>query len=235
MDHGTTITDRTAVRAVAALTLASIAGFCFVALAVLMGWTAPIDELTIRLLRDPSDLSDAWGAPWFEETVTELTALGGYPILVLTSLIVMIALVIARRGKAALFLLLALGGGSLLSSALKAAFRRPRPDLVDHLDQTFTSSFPSAHAMVSTIVWLTLASVATRFIAHGGLRHYVMAVALLLALTIGMSRVYLGVHWPSDVVAGWLAGLGWAGATWLTADYLFGDRNRIDRFGQSAR
>ncbi|MEH6726040.1 MAG: phosphatase PAP2 family protein, partial [Hyphomicrobiales bacterium] len=95
---------------------------------------------------------------------------------------------------------------------------RPRPDLVDHLDRTFTSSFPSAHAMVSMIAWLAFGMVAIRFISIRRLRIYVFWAAVIVALIIGGTRVYLGVHWPSDVVAGWAIGLAWASMCWLVAD-----------------
>ena len=117
---------------------------------------------------------------------------------------------------------------------LKLAFVRGRPDLVEHLDRTFTSSFPSAHAMVGMLAWLTLAAVLVRFVAHDRTRTLVVAGAVLLSVLIGASRVYLGVHWPSDVIAGWSAGLAWASGCWLAAHYLTRDPERIGRLGRSA-
>ena len=122
----------------------------------------------------------------------------------------------------------------MLSTALKLVFVRGRPDLVEHLDRTFSSSFPSAHAMVSMLAWLTLAAVLVRFVAHDRTRTLVVAGAVVLSVLIGASRVYLGVHWPSDVLAGWSAGLAWASACWLAAHYLTHRPRRMDRLGKSA-
>ena len=201
-----------------ALAVVCAAAFVAVAWFVSTGATEGLDRDLLLLFRDPADLDDALGPPWFEEMLAEITALGGYTILVILSGIVLATLLLSGERQAALFLTLSLVGGALVSSGLKALFSRPRPDLVDHLDQTFTSSFPSAHAMVSTLAYLTLAVVGVRFLRRHWSRVFLLAMAVLLAFAIGASRVYLGVHWPSDVLAGWLAGAAWAGATWLAAD-----------------
>ena len=137
------------------------------------------------------------------------------------------ALAVAGKRAAIAFLLLAIASGSVLSTTLKLLFSRSRPDLVEQLDRTFTSSFPSAHAMVSMLAWLTLAAVLTRFVDSPRLRAFIVAAAAALSLLIGSSRVYLGVHWPSDVIAGWLAGLCWASVCWLAAHYLSRRPRRI--------
>lgn len=195
-----------------------LAVFFTVTFLVMNDLTDQIDRQIVLTMRNPMDLSDAWGPEWFQETAAELTALGGYPILILVSIFVVIALLIVRKGSAAFFLLATLISGSVVSTVLKLLFNRPRPDLVEHLDKTFTSSFPSAHAMVSMIAWLTLAAIAVRFVKSRSLRIFVLWGAVIIALMIGMTRVYLGVHWPSDVVAGWAMGLSWASFSWLIAD-----------------
>ena len=200
------------------LTLACLAGFVVVAWLVADGATEALDRSLMLLTREPGDTSDALGPAWFEEMLAEITALGGYTILVIVSALVLVALLLLRERQAALFLVASLVGGAVVSSLLKALFARPRPDLVQHLDQTFTSSFPSAHAMVATLSYLTLAAICIRFLRQRSTRTFVLVSAVLLALAIGASRVYLGVHWPSDVLAGWLAGGAWAGAIWLLAD-----------------
>lgn len=211
--------------------------FFTVAFLVMNDLTDEIDRQIILTMRNSSDLSDAGGPVWFQETAAELTALGGYPILILISIFVVIALLIGRKASAAFFLSVTLISGSVVSSLLKLLFNRPRPDLVDHLDKTFTSSFPSAHAMVSMIAWLTLAAVAVRFMKSRPLRIYVLWGAVTIALMIGMTRVYLGVHWPSDVIAGWAMGLTWASFSWLIADAFsrrgLGDRERNGVMGRS--
>lgn len=200
------------------LVVACAAGFAVVAWLVSTGATQALDRQLLLGLRVPTDANDPLGPDWFEKALAEITALGGYTILVILFATVLATLLLNGERRAALFLALTVGGGALVSSGLKALFHRPRPDLVDHLDQTFTSSFPSAHAMVSTLAYLTLATVGIRFLRRHETRVFLLAMAVLLAFAIGASRVYLGVHWPSDVLAGWLAGAAWAGATWLAAD-----------------
>ena len=107
----------------------------------------------------------------------------------------------------------------LASSILKAAFDRPRPN-VDHYSYVVTSSFPSGHSMMSAVVYLTLGSLLTRVLPARGVKIYLIVVALLLTLLVGLSRVYMGVHYPTDVLAGWTAGLVWAMLCWLAARYL---------------
>ena len=203
-----------------ATTLAAYATFVTVALSVDTAPVASIDRSLILALREPLDGTDPIGPPWFEEAAAEITALGGTAILTIIAGLVVIALVILRKFGAASFLVLSLLGGTLLSNGLKAVFARPRPDLVNHLDQTFTNSFPSGHATVSMLTLLTLAAIASRFATHHGFRTFAVTSAVVISILIGMSRVYLGVHWPSDVVAGWALGIGWAGTVWLLANVI---------------
>lgn len=205
-------------RWVIAAAIAGYAVFIATASAVNAGWTADVDRMLFLSLRDGSDIGDPIGPLWFEETAAEITALGGYPALILIAGLVVGALVLLRRFGAALFLMLSLIGGTILSSGLKQLFSRPRPDLVDHLDRTFTLSFPSGHATMSMLALLTLAAIASRFVPSRSFRVYAVLSAIIVSMLIGISRVYLGVHWPSDVVAGWALGIGWAGTTWLAAD-----------------
>ena len=111
-------------------------------------------------------------------------------------------------------------GGLLVSTLLKAGYNRPRPDLVPHLSMVFTSSFPSGHSMLSAIVFLTLGSLLGRFVHEWRLKAYFLVVSLTLTFLVGVSRVYLGVHYPTDVLAGWTAGLAWALVCSLVARYL---------------
>ncbi len=114
-------------------------------------------------------------------------------------------------------MVVAIGGGELLSTGLKLFFRRPRPDLVPHGMETFTASFPSGHAMLSAIAYLTLAILLARVERSGKVKAFVMGLGVVTTLLVGISRIYLGVHWPSDVLAGWCIGAAWASLCWFVA------------------
>src|SRR5690606_8872938 len=107
-----------------------------------------------------------------------------------------------------------------LSLLLKHGFDRPRPSLVPHGAQVYTQSFPSGHSMLGAITYLTLGALQARQMRGVRVRVYVIASALFATACIGFSRVYLGVHWPTDVLAGWTAGAGWACLCWLVARHL---------------
>lgn len=209
-----------------ALLAAAVSGFCLTGWLVAKGATSDIDRAVLRGLRTANDPSDPLGPRWLEEAAIEISALGGYPILLFVSAIVLIVLLLARQGSTALFFVFAFSGGSLLSSVLKQVFARPRPDMVDHLDRVFTSSFPSAHAMVGVVAWFTLAGIAAGFVKPGRLKMFMWLSAVVTVLLVGVSRVYLGVHWPSDILAGWLAGIGWCAVCRIAVDQLSGSSHR---------
>jgi undecaprenyl-diphosphatase len=118
--------------------------------------------------------------------------------------------------RTSLFVLLASSGGWLVNTALKAMFNRTRPDVVPHLREVMTSSFPSGHALTSAAVYLTLGALLMRIAQGRVAKFYCMAMAMLVTILVGSSRVYLGVHYPTDVLAGWLIGLSWALLCWVT-------------------
>lgn len=178
------------------------------------------DRAVLLALRNPADPNDPLGPAWLEETVAEITSLGGYPILVALIAVVAGYLLVVRKFGPALFVMLSVGLGTVVSQLLKLAYDRPRPDLVNHLVAIHTSSFPSGHATMSTVVYLTLASLIARLSDDWRVRVYVISVAVLLSLAVGVSRVYLGVHWPSDVMAGWALGAAWASLAWLAVSAL---------------
>jgi undecaprenyl-diphosphatase len=103
---------------------------------------------------------------------------------------------------------------------LKEFFERPRPDLVPHGAEVFTASFPSGHAMMSAVVYLTLGALLARVETGLRVKAFVLSVSVLLTVLVGISRVYLGVHWPTDVLAGWTVGAAWAVMCWLIARVL---------------
>ncbi|UCD27932.1 MAG: phosphatase PAP2 family protein, partial [Planctomycetota bacterium] len=174
----------------------------------------------IRALRDPNNPAQPIGPVWMAEVGRDLTALGGVAVLVLVTAIVGAFFGLTRRYPEMYFVFIAAIGGLLISVALKALVSRPRPDIVPHLSHVYTSSFPSGHSMMSATVYLTLGMLLARFVKQRRLKFYFLIVAVLLTCLVGTSRVYMGVHYPTDVLAGCLAGLVWALLCWLTAGYL---------------
>ncbi|WP_368040688.1 phosphatase PAP2 family protein [Roseicella sp. DB1501] len=195
-------------------------GFVWLAGEVVEGDTRAFDTRLLLLLRNSSDPSDPIGPLWFEEMARDFTALGSVGVLSLVTVAVAGFLLFARRRGAALLVAMSIGGGWLLTEALKHGFERPRPDLVPHGTVVFTSSFPSSHAAMSAVVYLTLGTLLARLQTCRSLKIYVMTSATFLALLVGATRVYLAVHWPSDVLAGWAVGAAWALACWLAMRWL---------------
>ena len=127
---------------------------------------------------------------------------------------------LSGRRRSMLLLLTAVGGGQMLTTLFKRGFDRPRPDLVPHEAIVYTASFPSGHAMMAAVTYLTLGAMLARVQPTRALRAYVLALAAIVTVAVGISRVYLGVHWPTDVLAGWTAGAAWALACWTVARWL---------------
>jgi undecaprenyl-diphosphatase len=197
--------------------LVSLAGcgffaWAFVAVAdeVREGETHALDSRLLLALRDPQDPANPLGPTWLEESARDITGLGGHAILTLMTLAAVIYLLMAGKRGAAVLVVAAIAGGMLLSTGLKLGFERPRPDLVPHATRVYTASFPSGHAMLSAITYLTLGALLTRVQKRRRIRAFIMGLAVALTLLVGISRVYLGVHWPSDVLAGWTGGAAWA-------------------------
>jgi undecaprenyl-diphosphatase len=208
----------------AALLLAAGAVWLFIEIAddVLEGDTTTVDRRLLLLLRAAGDSSDPLGPLWFEELVRDVTALGGVSILTLLTLASAGFLALQRRVHLAGYLLAAVASGTIVSTLLKLSFDRDRPplDLVAHGQIVYTSSFPSGHSMLSAVVYLTLGALLASAQSNLRLRAYVIGLGAFLAILVGASRVYLGVHWPTDVLAGWTAGAAWALLCWAVAERL---------------
>lgn len=193
---------------------ATLWGFVALVDEVLEGEIRDIDSRLLLSLRNPQDVSDPLGPPWLEELMRDITAFGGTGPLAFITLAGMVYLLLRRRRRTALFLFAAIAGGQLLSSLLKAGFDQPRPDLVPHGMHVYTASFPSGHAMMTAIVYLTLAALLARSESRRRLKAFLLLLAAGVTLLVGISRVYLGVHWPSDVLGGWMIGSAWAAGCW---------------------
>ena len=204
----------------AVLILASIWVFARLAGEVMAGETRQFDEWILAALRQPSDPGRLKGPRWLASGAQDLTALGSPTVLGLTVLAVTGYLFLHGLYRNGLFIFIASVGGWILNLLLKAAFARSRPDVVPHLREVVSSSFPSGHALTSAAVYLTLGALLMR-IAEGRLaKYYCIAIAMLLTFLVGASRVFLGVHYPTDVVAGWCIGGAWATACWVLMRWL---------------
>lgn len=195
-------------------------GFIELAGEVMEGDTAAFDRKILLAFREPGNLERPVGPEWLHEVMRDFTALGGYAVLGMVLLSVSGVLLMERKHWALALILVAIVGGFILSMALKSGFERDRPSEVTPLSYVHTSSFPSGHAMMAAVVYLTLGSLLSRLTTSLVARFYILAIALLVTVLVGTSRVFLGVHWPTDVLAGWSAGLVWATLCWLVARQL---------------
>lgn len=179
------------------------------------GETHSIDRTILLAMRSSADVSDPIGSELVEEIARDLTALGGIFALSFLTLAIGGFLALQSKWHTLVVLGVAVPGGLLVSSLLKGAFDRARPDLVPHGSHVYTSSFPSGHSMMAAVTYLTLAALLMRTVKAKRIKMYVLSLAILLMLLVGTSRVYLGVHWPSDVLAGWTVGAAWAIVCWI--------------------
>jgi undecaprenyl-diphosphatase len=187
---------------------------------VVEGESLGYDRAVLEWLREADDLSDPLGPAWVEELVRDITALGGSAVLVLITVSVIGFLSLEHKPRTIAFLVLAVLGGLVLSLLLKELFDRPRPEFLPHGQNVYTQSFPSGHSMNAAVVYLTLASILARAQKPAAIKLYVVAMSIFVTILVGLSRVYLGVHWPTDVLAGWAAGGAWATACYLLFHHL---------------
>jgi undecaprenyl-diphosphatase len=148
--------------------------------------------------------------PWLNPMAVDLTALGGPTLLTLFTLLVLAVALMHGQRQTARHLLVASIGAALLNSALKQLWSRPRPSEVPRLVETAGYSYPSGHSMGSAAILTTFAILSWQYVRSPGQRVAITLVAALLIALVGMSRVYLGVHYPSDVAAGVALGVAWA-------------------------
>lgn len=212
--------------------------FGVIAREVANGRASVLDQYVMFAFRSSSNFSNPVGPAWVQEAVRDVTSLGSFPVLGLLLMVVAGYLVVAGNRGSAWLAVLAVLGGVALGSLLKLEFARPRPDMFVPAARVFTSSFPSDHATLSAITYLTLAAVLAKTIGSPAIRNYFIAVAMTLTVLIGVSRIYLGVHYPTDVLAGWCIGSAWAICCWTLftrvqlrcgASTLWGRRQRRSR------
>ncbi len=179
-----------------------------------------LDSEILLYFRVPGHPEMPIGPAWLQGAMRDITALGSASVLTLITAAAAIYLFLIKRPATALFVIASIASGQMLSSLLKAGIDRPRPELVTHLAQETSLSFPSGHAMISALVFLTLGALVSRVVHGRTTKIYVLSLAVVITLLVGVSRIYLGVHWPSDVLAGWCAGFAWAMLWWLAARLL---------------
>jgi undecaprenyl-diphosphatase len=193
--------------------------------------TVSFDTAILQWFRNPSNMEHTKGPHWLQTAALDVTALGGTTVLIFVVLVTLGFLWIAKKRKAFFLVAAAAIGGQVFNSVLKEFFSRPRPSVVPHLAEVHSSSFPSGHSMMSAVIYLTLGALISRLVAGSMLRAYIMGVALFLTLAVGLTRVFLGVHYPTDVLAGWSAGLSWALICLLVARILQ-HRGKVEQPGE---
>ena len=211
--------------------LAIVAGtWIFVGLAgeVLEGDTQAFDRWFLQALRSSEDPAWPRGPRWLVEVGRDVTAFGSPVVVALLTAIVLGYLWLQRRYGALWFVVVAITGGGLLARLLKEIFARERPEPLPCL-WVSSPSFPSGHAVLAAVVYLTLGILLARLEPRLLLKIYFLGVMMVLAFLVGLSRVYLGVHYPTDVLAGWVVGLVWGLLCWLAAWYLQ-RRGAVERY-----
>jgi undecaprenyl-diphosphatase len=198
---------------------AGVLAFAALATDVKEGETTSFDQRIMLSMRHPGDLSPL-GSRGFQEAARDITALGGVSVLTLVTLTAVVFLMLDGKSHMAYFTAASVIGGMLLSVLLKDLFDRPRPEIVPHLVYAASSSFPSGHSMMSSVTYLTLAALLARSHERKRIKAFFLLIAALVIGLVGVTRVYLGVHWPTDVLAGWMAGSVWAMLCWLAARWL---------------
>jgi len=204
--------------------------FAWIADTVREGEAQTFDRTILLALRHSADLSPL-GSAEIQDAVRDISALGGPVVLTLLTLISAGFLWLDGKRHLALLTCGSVWGGLLISTLLKVFFQRARPDLVPFGSYVSTTSFPSGHSMMSAVVYLTLGALLARSQPGRRLKAYFLLLAAFLTLIVGCSRVYLGVHWPTDVLAGWTAGASWATLCWLVARKLQA-RHQVEREGE---
>jgi undecaprenyl-diphosphatase len=200
--------------------LVALVGFLKIAEELMEGELTAFDEWLLQLLRLPDNLNVPIGPPWLLGAAKDITVLGGRTLLIAVVLLAIGYLALERKHHAMWLVAVAAAGGGFLSATMKDLYARSRPNIVPHLVVVDSPSFPSGHAMLAAIIYLTLGVLLARLAARRRTRVYLLTVAVMLTLLVGASRVYLGVHHPTDVFAGWCAGVVWALICWLVTRYL---------------
>ncbi|TPK86209.1 phosphatase PAP2 family protein [Mesorhizobium sp. B2-4-13] len=202
-----------------------VLGFGLLAEEVVEGDTSGFDRAVLMAFRNAGDPTNPIGPPWLEEMGRDVTSLGSFAFLGFVSVAAVGYLLFAGKRKYAGLVAAAVAGGEAISTLLKFAFDRQRPDLI-HATRVFTASFPSGHAMLSAVTFLTIGALLAKANPEPRVKAYFISLAVFLTVMVGLSRVYLGVHYPTDVLAGWCVGSAWAILCWSAVNGIEQRRGR---------
>ena len=219
MQFGKGTNSRVALASSLALVAILVGAFGFVADQVIEGETTRFDTAVTLLFRLNGDVRQIAGPIWLQDAVRDFTSLGSFAVFGFIVIASAGYLLFSRRLHEAVFLVTSVVLGTMLSNVLKIVFNRHRPD-VEASTHVFTASFPSGHATMSAVVYLTLGVLLAKSIPSRGLRSYFIGLAILLAFLVGVSRIYLGMHYPTDVIAGWCLGISWATLCWAAVELI---------------
>lgn len=204
-----------------AVITAALLGFIEIADEMTEGEAHVFDMAVLQWLHpDAANPSDPVGPAWMDHMAADLTALGSVSVLAVIALLVGGFLVLRKKWVETALVAVAFAGALTISQTLKSVFNRERPPEEYRAAEILNASFPSGHALLSAVVFLTLGAMLAQAAKGRALRIYVMSVAIMLTVIVGVTRVYLGVHWATDVLAGWAAGAAWATACWLAGRWL---------------
>ncbi len=204
----------------AALALSAGSLWAFIALVeeIFLESNFAVDTAILSSLRSPSNPTHPIGPGWAEDVARDITALGSVSVLTIVTVATISFLIILGRRRTALGVFIAVAGGTGLGQLAKIIFGRPRPDFLP-ATEFHTTSFPSGHAMMAAVTYLTVAALVARILPGFALKSHAMISAIIVTVLVGISRVYLGMHWPSDVVGGWALGAAWALLCWAVAEW----------------
>ncbi len=192
------------------------------------GSATQIERQIVLALRSADDPARMIGSRWMEEIMRDFTALGGYAVLTIVVVTATVFFRLTTTDVQAKFLLATTVGGYVVGMTLKLVVGRERPAIVPHLSHVDSSSLPSVHSMMSTVVYLTIGLLLAGRQRDSRVRRLLVGLPLILTVLVGCSRVFMGVHYPSDVLAGWTAGLLWTAAAFRM------DRRLTERRGTPA-
>ncbi len=196
------------------------------------GETLEFDNSILASFRDPQNQHQLIGPTWLLPATRDISALGGVAVMTLLTILVTAFFALRKKWRLLFFFLASVGGGTGTMLILKCLFHRARPTIVPLLDDVSTEAYPSGHSMISAIVYLTLGAFLAKSSSSRRLRLYYFSVALLLTFLIGLSRIALAAHYPSDVLAGWCLGITWSCSSYLLAQMLQ-KRGMIEKAGNT--